>query len=74
MTTTLSNIEKKAIVDQAIKQVDYSIYSSQLELIQLNAVTGSDPELIATYENNLVKLNSKRSALEVELESLAEQV
>ena len=74
MTTTLSNIEKKAIVDQAIKQVDYTIYSSEVEVIQLEAVTPVDQEQLDAYAERITKLNAKRSALVAELASITEQV
>jgi hypothetical protein len=72
MTTTLSNIEKKAIVDQAIRQIDYSIYSSELDILQAEAVTPVDQDQVDAYEGILTKLNAKRSALAAELATLTE--
>ena len=72
MTTTLTAQEKTSLVNQAIKSVDYAIYSSELELIQLNAVSGSDPEQITAYEEKLTKLNTKRTALVAELATITE--
>jgi hypothetical protein len=72
MATTLTAQEKTSLVNQAIKSVDYSVYSTELELIQLNAVSGSDPDQITANEENLTKLNTKRAALVVELESITE--
>jgi hypothetical protein len=72
MTTTLSNIEKKAIVDQAIKQVDYTIYSSEVEVLQIEAVTPVDQEQLDAYTERITKLNAKRAALVTELESITE--
>ena len=67
MTTTLSNIEKKNIVDQAIRQIDYSIYSAELEVLQIEAVTPVDQDQLNAYQGSLAKLNAKRSALVAEL-------
>jgi hypothetical protein len=72
MTTTLSNVEKKAIVDQAIKQVDYTIYSSEIEIIQLEAVTPVDQDQLDAYTQKIAKLNAKRLALVAELELVTE--
>lgn len=72
MATTLTAQEKTSLVNQAIKSVDYNIYSTELELIQLNAVSGSDPEQITANEDKLVKLNTKRTALVAELASITE--
>lgn len=72
MTTTLTQQEKAGLVNQAIRSIDYNIYSTELELIQLNAVTTSDPDQITVYNDNLTKLNAKRSALVAELELVTE--
>jgi hypothetical protein len=72
MTTTLSNIEKKSIVDQAIKQIDYMIYSSEIEIIQIEVSTPVDEEQLAAYNNKIDKLSAKRTALLAELSTLTE--
>lgn len=66
MTTTLTNIEKKSIIDQAIKQLDYSIYSSEIEVIQIEAVTPVDQEQLSAYAARITNLNAKRAALVAE--------
>jgi hypothetical protein len=72
MTTTLTNVEKRSIVDQAIRQVDYSIYSSEIEVLQIEAVTPVDQDQMDAYTGVLAKLNAKRSALVAELATLTE--
>ena len=72
MTTTLSNIEKKSIVDQAIKQIDYMIYSSDIEVLQIEAVTPIDQDQLDAYTQKIAKLNAKRLALVAELELVTE--
>ena len=72
MTTTLSNIEKKSIVDQAIKQIDYMIYSSDIEVLQIEAVTPVDQDQLDAYTQKIAKLNAKRLALFAELELVTE--
>lgn len=72
MTTTLSNVEKKSIVDQAIRQVDYTIYSSEVEVLQIEAVTPVDQDQLDAYSERITKLNAKRAALVAELATLTE--
>ena len=72
MATTLTTQEKESLVNQAIKSIDYAVYGVELELIQLNAVSGSDPAQISANEDKLVKLNTKRTALVAELASITE--
>jgi len=73
MTTTLSNIEKKSIVDQAIRQIDYSIYSLEIDVLQAEAVSPIDEDLVTSCNDRITKLNAKRAALVAELDTLTEQ-
>lgn len=70
MATTLTTEEKRNLVNQAIKSVDYGIYGIELDLLQLNAVSDSDADQILLTEDRIEKLNIKRNALLIELESL----
>lgn len=70
MTTTLTNVEKRSIVDQAIRQVDYSIYSSEIEVLQIESVTPVDQDQLDAHLGNITKLNAKRTALVAELATL----
>jgi hypothetical protein len=74
MTTTLTNTEKKSIIDQAIKQLDYSIYGSEIEIIQISAVTPKDQEQFDAYTAKIANLNAKRAALVAEELLLTEEV
>ena len=74
MATTLTTEEKRNLVNQAIKSVDYGIYGIELDLLQLNAVSDSDADQILLTEDRIEKLNIKRNALLIELESLIGQL
>ena len=74
MTTTLTNTEKKAIISQAIKQIDYSIYASEIELIQISAVTPKDQDQFDAYTARIANSNAKRAALVAEDLLLTEEV
>ena len=72
MTTTLTNEDKLGIIMQHIKNIDYSIYASELELIQAEAVPAVDVDLVESANAKIVALNAKRAALVSEQESLTE--
>jgi hypothetical protein len=70
MTTILTNEEKINIIDQHIKTVEYSIYGTELDLIEANAVSFPDTQLIAALDARLVEAGLRKSALESEKASL----
>jgi hypothetical protein len=72
MTTTLTNEEKLSIVNQHIKSIDYAIYGFQLDLIQATAATTPDSGQISATNARITESNSKRAALVIERDSLAE--
>ena len=72
MTTTLTKEEKTIIIDQHIKNLDFSIYGLELEVIQYEAWSTVDPEGLARINSNLSTLNAKRDALNAEKSSLVE--
>ena len=72
MTTTLTNEEKLAMIDQHKRNLDFSIYGFELDLIELNAITPLDTEAIDSVTGRLALLNSKKTALQAEAAKLAE--
>jgi hypothetical protein len=72
MTTTLSNVEKRSIVDQAIRQIDYSIYSLEIDVLQAEAVSPIEEDLITSCNDRITKFNAKRVALVAELNTITE--
>lgn len=72
MTTTLTNEEKLTIINQHLRNIDYALYGFSLDLLEANSVTPVDTENVSLIEERISNLNSKRSVLETEAESLAE--
>lgn len=72
MSTTLTKEEKTIIIDQHIRNLDFSIYGLELEIIQYNAGSIVDPEGLERITSNLGSLNAKKAALNEEKSSLVE--
>lgn len=70
MSTTLTNEEKLSVVNQHIKSVEYSIYGSELDLIEANAASSPDAAHIAAINTRLSEANAKKTALIAERDSL----
>ena len=68
--TTLSNEDKLGIVDQHIKNVEYSKYNLELSIIEENAVATPNAEAIASLNTQIAQVNAKLQALETEKASL----
>ena len=66
----LTNEEKSAIVNQHIKNVEYSIYNIELSVIAENAVSSPDADKITSLNNQLADLTAQKTALEAELSAL----
>lgn len=49
----LTNDEKSAIKDSVIRNLEYQMYSLQLEMIAENAKTNPDVERIETIQSNI---------------------
>ncbi len=70
MSDTLTLEEKQIIVNQHIRNLDFSIYGLELDLVEANAVDPSDAEYISSIQDRLDSLNSKKAALVAEKEVL----
>lgn len=70
MTSILTNEEKAAIVNQHIKNVEYSIYNVELSVVAENAVSSPDADKITSLNNQLSDLTAQKTALEAELSAL----
>lgn len=70
MSVTLTNEDKIAIVDQKIRNEEYTVYSITLDLIAENAVADKDTNKIAEYTKTKTASQSKITALEAEKEKL----
>lgn len=72
MTTLLTAQDKAMLVNQALRQIDFSIYGVELEIIQAEAASNPDESQINEYNLKLTSYGAKRSALVQELDSLTE--
>jgi len=70
--TTLSNEEKLAVVNQHIKNVEYSQYNLELSLIEENSVASPNADAIASLNSQMLEVTAKLAALEAEKSALTE--
>ncbi len=70
MSTILTNEEKAAIVNQHIKNLEYSIYNLDISIIEEEAVNTPDSNKISALNSDITELNAKKAALTAELASL----
>lgn len=70
--TILSNEEKLSVINQHLKNVEFSKYNAELSLIEENSVSSPDEEVISTMTARIAELNSKILALETEKSQLTE--
>jgi len=66
----LTNEEKLAVLDQHLKNVEYSIYGIELDLIEANSVSIQDETLISGLNARLDDQNAKKDALLAEKATL----
>jgi hypothetical protein len=70
--TTLSNEEKITIVNQHIKNVEFSKYNIEVSLIEENSIDAPDAAIISSLNAQLAEADAKLEALEIEKASLTE--
>lgn len=70
MTIELTNEEKLGILDQHIKAVNYGLYGSELDLIEINAGGTPDAAQLQNINSRIAASNAKKSALTEERDSL----
>ena len=72
LNATLTNQEKIDIVNQHLKNVNYSLYNLSLSVVEENAVSEPNSDSIANLNAQISDLNAKKTTLEAELQSLSE--
>lgn len=70
MSYELTNEEKAAIVNQHIKNLEYSIYNLQVSLVEENAVSAPDAAKVSSLNSQISEANTKKTALLAELDEL----
>lgn len=63
MTVELTVDEKLNIIDQHIKQMQYSIYGAELDLVEANAIVDVDETVITSITNRISTATAKKDAL-----------
>lgn len=63
MTVELTVDEKLNIIDQHIKQMQYSIYGAELDLVEANAIVDVDATVITSITNRISTATAKKDAL-----------
>jgi hypothetical protein len=69
MTSILTNEEKAGIINQHLKNLEYSLFNIEISLIEEKAVSSS--ESLESLESQFKELNLKKSALLAELEKVS---
>lgn len=68
--TLLTNADKLNLIDQHIKSIDYQAYNLELDLIEANAESPVNSDIVSTLNTRMNALSAKRTALESEAETL----
>lgn len=68
--SVLTDEEKINIVNQHIRNIEFSVYNADLDLIEANAVASPDADIIAEINSRKTALNAKLTALNAEKTSL----
>lgn len=72
MPELLTNEEKISVVNQHLKNLEYNKYNVELSLIEENAITKINDDVISSLNEQLVNLNAKIDVLQQEIASLTE--
>lgn len=72
MTYELTNAEKQGIVEQHIKNLEYSLYNLEMSLLAENAVASPDADSVSKLTASISNAEAKKTALLAELDSITE--
>ncbi len=71
MTYELNNQEKTEVVNQHLKNVEYSLFNLNLSLVEEQAVATPNAANIASINSQITEMTAKKTALLAELADLA---
>jgi hypothetical protein len=71
MTYELNNQEKAEVVNQHLKNVEYSLFNLNLSLVEEQAVATPNATNIASINSQITEMTAKKTALLAELADLA---
>ena len=72
MTYELTNDEKRNIINQHLRNLEYSKFNVEISLIEENADPAPDQENLDSLNGQLSTINGKMEALIIELELLVD--
>lgn len=72
MTYELSNTEKRSIIEQHLKNIEYSLFNLEISLLAENAVDAPDTSSVSKLTDSISDMEAKRTALLAELNSISE--
>mgnify|MGYP006268239425 CR=1 FL=1 len=70
MTYELTNEEKIELVNQHLKNIEFSLFNFSLSLVEEQALSSPNGEVITSLNNQIAQANAKKTALLEELEGL----
>jgi hypothetical protein len=70
MTTLLSNEEKTGIINQHLKNLHYNKFNIEISVVEENAKTTPEAEVLTSLSTQLADFNSRITALDAELAKL----
>jgi len=70
MTALLSNEEKAGIINQHLKNLHYNKFNIEISIVEENAKTTPEAEVLANLNTQLADFDSRIEALEAELDKL----
>lgn len=73
MTYELSNEEKISIINQHLKNLEYSRYNLQVSQLEISVGTNRKSESIETLQNQIDSIVAQQNVLSAEIESLTGQ-
>lgn len=71
MTTLLTNDEKSSIINQHLKNLEYSKFNLEVSLIEENAKSTPETDAIAALNSQIDDVEARIAALTAELNKLA---
>lgn len=72
MTYELTNDEKRNIINQHLRNLNYSKYNIEISLLEENADVAPDQENLDSLNGQLTVINGKIEVLAAELESIVD--
>jgi hypothetical protein len=68
--TLLTNEEKATIINQHIKNLEYSKFNAQISIVEENAKSEPEAEVLTSLNDQLADYTSRITALKAELDKL----